>query len=89
MALSKEIVLDSGVTAQYHKITKIDYDSSRKTNTTITVASFLDQESRDSGKNPVSINQYSYAVNLDEENYVSSVYNGALMLEQFEGATEV
>ena len=54
MALSKSMSLPNGVSVSYHRIQILEM--SRETNNvTVTIASFIDQASRQAGKSPVSL----------------------------------
>ena len=66
MGLIKDLETHSGVTIGYHRITEVRIDVDPM-NIFITLASYLDKESRDAGKSPVKETRYHYSITEDNK----------------------
>ena len=97
MALYKETVLPTGVTANYYRITEL---LAVKLKIRIKVALYLNAQSREDGKAPLMENCYqkvvgalpqgfSFTASGYEANFYDEAYDFLKTLPMFDGATDV
>jgi aryl-phospho-beta-D-glucosidase BglC (GH1 family) len=98
MALQKSIETEIGVNVNYHKIHGYSYGMEKSSNSkdqtvldmTVTIASYISAETKDSGCKPVYIKPHKLKVIVEEtkSDYIQ-IYNALLETEMFSGAVKV
>lgn len=95
MALSKQVIAESGVPFVYHRVVSVNIYTNVQN--LIEVRSYTSEEKRkeeaDAIKNGESMNVYAeskhYAIPYDQAMTIESAYNYLKTLPEFEGATDV
>ena len=86
MALQKEYETSSGITANYHKIGKINYE--KESGAYFEVEIYLNESARRDNKKPLETRTfYSENINVDEP-LVTQLYNYLKTLPEYEGAQD-
>ena len=88
MAISKPITTDSGAVATYHKVASVTFysPSSQKT-VDVEVESYLSQNTRNEGKEPLLTNTYHFAMPSDGNVSIAWAYSQLIITTEFTGAT--
>lgn len=85
MAIKKQIMLDNGITTNYHRIVSINKITNNST--IIEVASYINEEQRLKEKNNISSNIYIHTsyenVVYDESKTITDYYNLLQALEKY------
>lgn len=84
MALKKQIELESGVVADYWKITNI-FQNYLQENTSISIAGYVSKEIRQEGKQPTVTKTFLLPL-IDSENIRASAYEALKEQELFIGS---